>query len=137
MRTKLTLLCVTAATAVALLAPMSSQGAVCPPGQTGTPPYCVTPTIVIKKVKATPAAITITVKVNAAGRVKVSGKGIKTTTVSVQPGSTTLMANLTTQEKKLLDQKGKVRIQVTIAYTPTGGSTIVKTVTVTIKKSKR
>lgn len=132
MRSKLILLFMTAALAM----PATSSAATCPPGQTGTPPYCVTPPIV-KAVKTTPKTITITIKVDVLGRVKVSGKGIRTKSVSVQPGSVKITVKLTPREKKLLNEKGKVKLKLKITHTPTGGSPVVKTTSVVVKKHTR
>jgi hypothetical protein len=109
----------------------------CAPGQVGTFPNCVTPTVGVNEIKVKPNSSTVTLKVNAPGKVKISGKGIASTTVSVKPGNVKIKVALTPKEKKLLKKKGKLNLKVTITYTPTGGSPITKTVKITVKAPKK
>lgn len=138
MRIKLVLLPMLAAIATALVAPASSVGAGCPPGQTGTPPYCVTPFITVKVVKATKTTITLKLTANVPGTVKVTGSGVKTKSTRICASACTvqLKLSLTAAAKKQLKEKGKIKIKLTVTYTPDGGTAIVKKITVTIKSKK-
>jgi hypothetical protein len=109
----------------------------CAAGQVGTYPNCVTPTIGVNEIKVKPNSSTVTLKVNAPGKLKVSGKGIASTTVSVTPGNVKVKVALTPKEKKLLAKKGKLNLKVTITYTPTGGTPVTKTIKITVKAPKQ
>jgi hypothetical protein len=113
--------------------PPKEETKTCAAGQVGTYPNCVTPVLDVGSITVKPNSSTITLKINAAGTVKVSGKGIKTATVKVSPGNVKITVKLTSAEKKILKKKGTLKLKVTITYTPTGGSPITKTVKVTIK----
>jgi hypothetical protein len=88
-------------------------------------------------VKVTGSSVTLTLNVNAPGTVKVTGSGVKSKTTSVTPGTVKVKVSLTSQEKKVLAKKGKVKLKLTVAYSPTGGSTLTKKVSVVIKKNKK
>jgi hypothetical protein len=105
----------------------------CATGQVGTYPNCVTPTVGVNEIKVAPNSSSVTLKINAPGKIKVSGKGILSTTVSVSPGNVKVKIKLTAKEKEKLKEKGKLKLKVTITYTPTGGSPITKTVTISLK----
>lgn len=137
MRTWSISLLLAAALAVAALVPAAASAATCPPGQEGTPPYCkpTTPTLGVKVLKATPAAIQLEVKVNLPGQVKVSGKGVRTKIVSVDAGTSKVSVKLSKQAKKRLQEKGKVKVKLTVAFTPSNGAPpVTKNVKVTVKK---
>ena len=108
-------------------------GSSCPAGKVGTPPNCVTPTINVSEISAQPNSSTVTFKVNAPGKVKVSGKGVASTTVSVKPGKVKVKVKLTKAAKEELKEKGHLTIKVKVTYTPTGGKPITKIVKVTFK----
>ncbi|MBS1676337.1 MAG: hypothetical protein JST08_03025 [Actinobacteria bacterium] len=108
----------------------------CAAGQVGTYPNCITPTVSVAGVKFEENNSTVVLKVNAAGTVKVSGKGVKAKTTKVKSGNNKIKVQLTSQEKKVLSEKGKVSLKVTIAYTPTGGKATKKTVNVTVTAPK-
>jgi hypothetical protein len=105
----------------------------CTTGQVGTYPNCVTPAVGVGGIKLQPNSTTLTLKVNAPGTVKLSGKGVKAKLVKVSPGNVKIKVQLTSKEKKLLKKKGKVSLKVKITYTPTGGAPISKTVKITVK----
>jgi hypothetical protein len=105
----------------------------CPTGEVGTPPNCVTPALEVKEIKVTPNSSTVAFKVNAPGKVTVSGKGIASTTVSVQAGKVKIKVKLTPEEKQLLKEKGQLTLKVKVTYTPKGGSPVTKTVKITFK----
>jgi hypothetical protein len=105
----------------------------CPTGQVGAPPNCVTPTINVNKISTQPNSSTVTFKVNAPGKVKVSGKGVASTTVSVQPGKVKVKVKLTKAAKEELKEKGHLTLKVKVTYTPKGGTPITKIVKVTFK----
>jgi hypothetical protein len=105
----------------------------CPTGQVGTPPNCVTPTINVNEIVTQPNSSTVTFKVNAPGKVKVSGKGVASTTVSVTPGKVKVKVKLTKAAKEELKEKGHLTLKVKVTYTPKGGTPITKIVKVTFK----
>jgi hypothetical protein len=105
----------------------------CTTGQVGTYPNCVAPAVGVGGIKLQPNSTTLTLKVNAPGTVKLSGKGVKAKLVKVSPGNVKIRVQLTSKEKKLLKKKGKVSLKVKITYTPTGGTPITKIVKITVK----
>lgn len=108
----------------------------CGAGQVGTFPNCVTPVVELNEVKVKPNSSTLTLQVNAPGKITVSGKGIVATTISVSPGKVKIKVKLTPKEKAKLKEKGKLVINVKITYTPTGGTPTTKTIKVTLKSPK-
>jgi hypothetical protein len=105
----------------------------CATGQIGTYPNCVTPALDVGSITVKPNSSTVTFKVNAPGKVKVSGKGIATTTVSVKAGNVKIKVKLTKEEKEKLKKQGKLTLKVKVTYTPTGGTPVTKTVKITFK----
>jgi hypothetical protein len=105
----------------------------CPTGQVGTPPNCVTPSINVNEISSNPNSSTVTFKVNAPGKVTVSGKGVASTTVSVTPGKVKVKVKLTKAAKEELKEKGHLTLKVKVTYTPKGGKPITKTIKVTFK----
>jgi hypothetical protein len=105
----------------------------CKTGEVGTYPNCVVPTVGVGGIKLQPNSTTLTLKINAPGTVKLSGKGVKGKLVNVKPGNVKIKVQLTSKEKKLLKKEGKVSLKVKITYTPTGGTPITKTIKVTVK----
>lgn len=105
----------------------------CASGQVGAYPNCVTPALDVSAVTVKPNGTTVTFKVNAPGKVKISGKGIATTTVSVKAGNVKIKVKLTKEEKEKLKKKGKLTLKVKVTYTPTGGTAVTKTVKITFK----
>ncbi len=141
----------------ALMTPGAASAATCPPGQTGTPPYCVTPppppphcepgqvgtppncitpAISVKGVKVAGNNVFTTFEVNAPGTVSVSGKGIKQSSATTAGGALTIKLALTKQAKKVLRRKGKVRLKLTAIYQPVGATAITRNLTVVVKKHK-
>jgi hypothetical protein len=110
---------------------------VCAAGQVGTFPNCVTPAVSVGTIKINPKTTTVVLSVNAAGKVKVSGKGIKQKSIGVSPGNVKIKVQLTSKEKKLLKKKGKVKVSVTVTYSPTGGTPITKTIKLVIKSKAK
>lgn len=120
-----------------VVTPPAETPKTCAAGQTGTYPNCVTPTIDVNEVKVKPNSSTVTLAVNAPGKVKVQGKGLQSTTVSVSPGNVKIKLKLTPKEKAKLKEKGKLTITVKVTYTPTGGSPVTKTIKVTVKAPQK
>jgi hypothetical protein len=109
----------------------------CAAGQVGTYPNCVTPALEVKEIKVDPKSSTVSLTVNAPGKIKVSGKGIVSTTVSVKAGKVKIKVKLTPKEKEKLKEKGKLTLKVTVTYTPTGGTPVTKTVKITVKSPSK
>jgi hypothetical protein len=107
----------------------------CSTGQVGTYPNCVTPALSLKKVKVSRNKATVTALVNAPGTLVASGPGLFTSKPrTVSAGSYNLVLHLTKGKKKSLARTGKLRIKVTVTYSPTGSSAIKKSFTVTFKQ---
>jgi hypothetical protein len=105
----------------------------CSAGQVGTYPNCVTPAINVNEITTQANSSTVAFKVNAPGTVKVSGKGVAATTVSVTPGKVKVKVKLTAAAKEELKAKGKLTLKVKVTYTPKGGTPVTETVKVTFK----
>jgi PKD repeat protein len=60
------------------------------------------------------------------GRLVLSGRGIRKTSVAVQPGSASLKVAPTRKGSRKLAKSGKLRARLEVAYSPAGGSTNVK-----------
>jgi hypothetical protein len=148
------------ALAAILAAPSGASAAVCPQGQSGTPPYCVkpppkpcppgeigvfpyctkppvTPTFEVESVAVKGKSTSIVVEVNLPGSLNVHGKGIKSKTRRVLPGTDKVRVGLTRKAKRQLRRKGKLRLKIDLRYTPDGGTPITKTVKVSIKAGKK
>lgn len=131
MRNKLLLLLAGTLAAAALASPATSAAAECPPGETGTPPYC-TPNpqpsnkFNLGKVKhPKTGVVTIRVKVSSGGTFTATGKWMrKAQAKGKAAGSFTLKLKLTKKGmKKLKKAKGRqLRIKVKFTFSPTGGT---------------
>jgi hypothetical protein len=111
------------------------EGKKCHSGEVGTYPNCVTPALEITKVKVTSKTATITALVNAPGTLQASGKGLVTPgATTVTAGSYNLKGSLTSGKQRKLEETGKVKISVTVLYSPTGASPISKSITVVFKE---
>lgn len=79
---------------------------------------------------------TLSVKVDAAGKLKVSGKGIKTTTVkSKRAGTVKLKITPKGSLKAKLASSGKGSVKAKVSFTPTGGKAASKTKTLRLKQN--
>jgi hypothetical protein len=79
---------------------------------------------------------TLTIRVPEAGKLVVSGDGVKKVTKQVKAaGKVTVTLRATGDALATLDETGKVTVKVTIAYTATGGTPKTKTKTVVLKKT--
>jgi len=127
-RNRLLLLLVGAFAVVALSFPAASAAESCPPGQTGTPPYCQNEPsnkFNLGKVKhPATGVVTIRVKVSSGGVFVATGKSMKTATAKgKKAGSFTLTLELTKAGlEELSAAKGQqLRIKVKFTFTPDGG----------------
>jgi hypothetical protein len=82
---------------------------------------------------------TITVTVPNPGDLSGSGKGAKvaagaTISKAVTPGAATLVVRAKGKKKRKLNETGKVKLNVAVTYTPTGGSPNTQTTKVKLKK---
>jgi hypothetical protein len=105
----------------------------CPAGQVGTPPNCVVPAFSIVGTKAGGQKLTVTFEVNAAGTLTVSGAGIASKSVDVAPGEVKIKLTLTSAAKRALKKKGKVKLKLSAVYQP-GADPQTKSLTVIVKK---
>ena len=128
MRNRLLLPLAGALAALALSFPASSFAEHCPPGQTGTPPYCQSEPsnkFNLGKVKhPKTGVVTIRVKVSSGGVFVATGKWMKTARAKgKEAGSFTLKLKLTKKGmEKLGEAKGQqLRIKVKFTFTPNGG----------------
>src|SRR5512135_156477 len=129
MRNKLLLLLAGALTAAAVASPATSSAAECPPGQTGTPPYCQNEPsnkFNLGKVKhPATGVVTIRVKVSSGGTFVATGKYMREAQAKGKAaGSFTLKLTLTEKGmEKLSEAKGQqIRIKVKFTFSPTGGT---------------
>lgn len=114
---------------VALALPAASPAAKCPPGQTGTPPYCspLPPSnkFQLGKVKhPSTGVVTIRVKVPGPGAFTASADLMKTAKATGKAAGTfTLTLKLDKEGMKALEEaKGRqLRIKVKFTFFPTGG----------------
>jgi hypothetical protein len=128
MRNRLLLLLAGALAALALSSPAASPAESCPPGQTGTPPYCQgepSNKFNLGKVKhPETGVVTIRVKVSSGGVFVATGESMKTATAKGKAaGSFTLKLELTKKGlEELNEAKGQqLRIKVKFTFSPTGG----------------
>ena len=103
-----------------------------------TPSLCPPPPpsneVKLGSIKQQGEAISLKVTVPGAGSVSATGKNLKTAKVATKgAGSTTLKLKPSGAGKKLLKKKGKLKVKVTIEFTPTGGPPGTTTKTVTFK----
>jgi hypothetical protein len=83
---------------------------------------------------------TITTTVPNPGELAASGTGVKaaavaTTSKAVTPGAATLLIKATGKKKRKLNDTGKVKLNATITYTPTGGNPSTLSTKVKLKKN--
>jgi hypothetical protein len=128
MRNRLFLLLVGGLAAIALALPAAAAAEQCPPGQSGTPPYCQpepSNKFNLGKVKhPKTGVVTIRVKVSSGGLFVATAKWMrKAQAKGKEAGSFTLRLQLTKQGmKKLRMAKGQqLRIKVKFTFTPNGG----------------
>ena len=82
---------------------------------------------------------TLSVEVPNPGELSGSGKGVKVasaavTSKAVGPGQATLTIKAKGKKKRKLNETGKVKVNPTITYTPTGGSPSIESAKVKLKK---
>jgi hypothetical protein len=83
---------------------------------------------------------TLTVVVSNPGAISGSGKGVKVSSAAgpgksvSAPGPVPLVVKATGKQGKTLNQTGKVKLRVTLSFTPTGGAASSQTVKVKLKK---
>lgn len=129
MRNRLLLLLAGALALVALAFPAASTAAECPPGQTGTPPYCapLSPSnkFNLGKVKhPSTGVVTIRVRVSSGGTFTATAGLMKTAKATGKSaGKFTLKLKLNANGMaKLEESKGRqLRIRVRFSFSPTGG----------------
>jgi hypothetical protein len=84
------------------------------------------------------ARTTLKVKVNAKGTLKVSGSGVRS--VTARPGraqTVSVRLSLTGSAARTLARHGRKRVRTRIAFTPSGGTTVSATVTLTFTAHKK
>lgn len=80
---------------------------------------------------------TLGVKVTAAGRLALSGKGIKKANASAsKAGEVKLAVKLVGKAKRTLASTGKAKVKATVTFTPSGGKPVTKTKTLKLKKKR-
>ena len=84
------------------------------------------------------ATFLVKVKVPGAGRITITGAGIRTVHRSVsKAGTYKLRVTLTAKEKRLLKHQRKLRLTLQVRYTPSGGASSVATVRLTVEPALR
>jgi hypothetical protein len=93
---------------------------------TATTSFTVAKAFTLGKVKANPAKGTATIKVNAAGagKLSLSGKGLKKQKKSLKKAGKTLKVIPTGKTLAKLESVGKAKVKVTVALKPSGGKSI-------------
>jgi hypothetical protein len=107
-------------------------------GESGKGVSTPAPSFTLGKAKAHTKNGTATLSVNvpAAGKVKLSGKGIKGSTVNAKAaGAVTLTVKASGKAAQKLAKTGKVQVKVSVTFTPAGGSPATHSKTVTLTKS--
>lgn len=105
---------------------------------TPTPPSSAA-TFTFGKLKLSPkkGTATLAVKVTAAGRLALSGKGLKKATASAaKAGEVKLAVKLVGKAKRTLTATGKAKVKATVTFTPSGGKAVTKTKTLKLKKKR-
>lgn len=88
------------------------------------------------KAHAKNGTATLSVNVPAAGSVRLSGKGVKGATVNAKAaGAVNLTVKASGKAAQKLAKTGKVKIKVSVTFTPAGGSPATHSKTVTLTKS--
>lgn len=156
MRSRLIFPFVLGAIAIWLIGPSTSAAANCPPGQTGNPPYCVTPpptppptptptptppppAFVVTNTGVEPSGDgKITLTVPGAGNVTLKGKAIKTVKVTVKGGKVIVTVRPTGKVLQQLRNKGWTRRkQIFVTYIAADGSTVTQKVVIRFKKKTK
>lgn len=92
----------------------------------------------IRKQAATPAAVTLSVKVPGPGKLNTTGTNTKPAKTTVKKaGRATLKVKLTRAGRKALHNSGALRVATRVRFTPDGGKPATKTITLTFKKAGR
>jgi hypothetical protein len=119
------------------LVPGAAVGAEkCPKGQTGTPPYCTTPSnkFWLQTVKHEGTSAKIKVKISGPGVVTASGKYLLTTKATAKSaGKFWMPLKLTAAGIAALQKARTLKVKITFVYTPTGGSPASKRKTIRFK----
>lgn len=134
---------IAAMSALGLAVPATAPAATCPPGQTGTPPYCQsaptqptpTPVAVVTTENEASGAVEVTLSLPGSGMVKLRGKAIKP--ISARAGGGDLIVTLkpTGKVRRHLINKGWTRRKrITATFTATDGSTQTITIVVRFRK---
>lgn len=123
----------------AAIVPVVPSNPIVPPSSTAPPktiapaPKPLAPSVKVKKVvKLTKTGkAKLTLSFNEAGKVKVSGKGIKTVSRKVKTGTATLTLSTVGKAKKALTETGKAKVSTKIAFTSSAGTVVTTTRKVT------
>jgi hypothetical protein len=117
------------------------------PGSPGVGPETAMPatpkrrkatTFRIGRTRGSTSRVTVRVLTLGPGRLRVSGRGLKTTTRRAKRATTyTLKARLSRSSRRTLAKKGRVTVRVRVRFTPASGDTVSKTVKLTIKRDTR
>lgn len=98
-------------------------------------PKPIVATFSVKKVEALPKTgeAALTLDFSAPGRVKVTGKGLKTVSKKVGAGKTTVMLVPKGALVTKLEKLGKVKMKITAVFTPATGAPLVRTRKITLR----
>ena len=135
----------------ALLAPSAASAATCPPGQTGTPPYCVTPTppptpppseevTVFEVEHSNSGVVNLTLFFTKPGNLSVSGKAIKGLQLTVNSAgavTVTLQLNLSDVRQHFNRQGWTRPKRVVVTFTATDGTVTTKKLGIVFKKKNQ
>lgn len=130
--------CALALAALSLLPAGAVAAEKCPKGQTGTPPYCTTPSnkFWLHTIKHEGTSAKIKVKVSGPGVVTASAKDLLTTKATAKSSGRFWLPLKLSKAGIAAAQKapaGRLRVRVTFVFTPTGGNPAQKRKNITFK----
>ncbi len=92
----------------------------------------------VKKGKATGKRITLKVRTPGIGKIRARGRGLRQERRTAKRATTyKVRVKLSKHARRTLQKKGRVRLRVSVRFTPTTGKAVQKTVKWTIKRSAR
>lgn len=107
-------------------------------GTVPNPPAAGTLSVVDVDKQRRRGTATLTLAVDRAGTVKVSGSKVRSRTSAVASDLTaTVKVKVDRKHRAVLRKRGKVRVVVTLTYTPTGGSPVSTTEKITLRLKRR
>lgn len=110
------------------------------PGSRSAAPAAPVPTaaISVRRRSTTPSGATLVLSPTVDGRLRASGKGLRTATRTVKAGATyTFRLHLRAGARRTLEKHGEFTVRVRVRLTPATGSAVTRTVKLTIRRPGR